>query len=265
MAARSVWKGSIKFSLVQIPCKLFNATESTKSIGFHQLHNECQGRINQQIYCPQCEKTVERSTLLKGYEYVPGQHVILTEAEIEEAEKAKSDTIDIVSFVDGKEIPPIYYSDSMFISPDKVGAELFVLFKSAMVTTSKVAVGKVTMRSKENLILIQPYEEILIGYVLYYQEQIRAASEIPGANLKADKFKLDPALLDMAVKLVESLSIPFNPADYKDEYKAMIMAAIERKINPLAAPAPVVEKPQPTNVVNLADLLANALALSKAA
>ena len=265
MAARSVWKGSIKFSLVQIPCKLFNATESKKTIGFHQIHNECQGRIQQQIYCPQCDKTVERSTLLKGYEWTKDQHVILTEQEIEEAEKAKSDTIDIVSFVDGKEIPPIYYSDSMFISPDKVGAELFVLFKSAMVTTSKVAVGKVTMRSKENLILIQPYEEILIGYVLYYQEQIRQASEIPGADLKADKFKPDPALLDMAVKLVESLSKPFNPADYKDEYKATIMAAIERKLNPLTAPPAPIPKAQPSNVLSIQDLLANALAMSKAA
>jgi DNA end-binding protein Ku len=269
MAARSVWKGSIKFSVIQIPSKFFNATESIKSVGLHQLCPDCQGRINQKIVCPTCldeanrPKEMERSRLLKGYELSDGKNIILTEEDIKAAEKEKSDTIDIITFINRDDIPPIYYSDSLYISPEKVGVDLFALFRTAMEETKTVAVGKVTMRNKENLILIAPHKQYMIGYILYYQEQIRSLEDVPGSDLLG-KASIDKNLLGMVTTLIDSLRKPFEPADYKDEYKAVIMAAIERKANPGAVEEIPAQAPKPTKAQSLAYLLQTAIVQAQA-
>jgi DNA end-binding protein Ku len=113
MAARSVWKGHIKFSLVSIPVKMFNATSSRKSIGFNQLHGVCKSRVKQELNCPTCNKTVTKEEIIRGYEWTKDNYIIITDDEIASAQKEKSDSIEIINFVERSEIPPVYYSDRL--------------------------------------------------------------------------------------------------------------------------------------------------------
>ncbi len=254
MAARSVWKGHIKFSLVSIPVKMFNATSSRKSIGFNQLHGACKSRVKQELNCPTCNKTVPKEEIIRGYEWTKDNYIIITDDEIASAQKEKSDSIEIVSFVERSEIPPVYYSDSYHLSPEKVGVDLFALLHKAMIETGKVGVGKIVMRSKENLVLIEPHEGILIAYSLYYQEELRGIEEIPERDAVMSK-TVDTATLEMAKQLIMNLSGKWDGSKYRDEYNEIIMNVIKRKADPLAQPVQEAPKPQPAKVVNIMDAL----------
>ena len=254
MAARSVWKGHIKFSLVSIPVKMFNATSSRKSIGFNQLHGVCKSRVKQELNCPTCNKTVPKEEIIRGYEWTKDNYIIITDDEIASAQKEKSDSIEIINFVERSEIPPVYYSDSYYLSPEKVGVDLFALLYKAMIDTGKAGVGKIVMRSKENLVLIEPHEGILIAYSLYYHEELRGIEEIPERDAVMSK-TVDPATLEMAKQLIVNLSGKWDASKYHDEYNEIIMGVIKRKADPLSQPVQEAPKPQPAKVVNIMDAL----------
>lgn len=263
MSARSIWKGHIKFSVVSIPVKMYNATSSRKSISFHQIHGVCNTRIKQQIYCPTCEKEVPKDEIVKGYEWTEGNHIIVSDDEIANAKREKTDTIEIINFVDPVEIPPVYYSDSHYLSPEKVGVDLFVLLHQALIDSHKVAVGKIVMRSKENLVLIAPHDGILIAYTLYYQEQLRTVDDLPEREAVTSR-KVDEASLNLAKQLIDNLSTPWDGAKYRDEYNEAILKVIERKANPLAQPEPEsTPKKEPAKVVNILAALQAAVDASK--
>lgn len=250
MAARSIWKGHIKFSVISIPVKMYNATSSRKSISFHQIHGVCNTRIKQQIYCPTCEKDVPRDELIKGYEWTEGNHIIITDDEIANAKREKTDTIEIINFVNASEIPPVFYADSHYLNPEKVGIDLFALLRKSLIESGKVAVGKIVMRSKENLVLIAPHDGVLIAYTLYYQEQLRGVEELPDREAVITR-DVDDASLTLAKQLIDNLSMPFDSSKYRDEYNEAILKVIERKANPLAQPEPELPKKEPAKVVNI--------------
>jgi DNA end-binding protein Ku len=250
MAARSIWKGHIKFSVISIPVKMYNATSSRKSIAFHQIHGVCNTRIKQELYCPTCDKEVQKDELVKGYEWTEGNYVIVNDDEIANAKREKTDTIEIINFVNPAEIPPVYYSDSYYLNPEKVGIDLFSLLRQALIDTGKVAVGKIVMRSKENLVLVAPHDGVLIAYTLYFQEQLRAVEELPEREAVTSR-KVDKASLTLAKQLIDNLSMPWDGSKYRDEYNEAVMKVIERKANPLAQPEPEAPKKEPAKVVNI--------------
>jgi DNA end-binding protein Ku len=250
MAARSIWKGHIKFSVISIPVKMYNATSSRKSVAFHQIHGVCNTRIKQQIFCPTCGKDVPKDELVKGYEWTEGNYIIVNDDEIANAKREKTDTIEIINFVNPSEIPPVYYSDSHYLNPEKVGVDLFTILHQALVDTGKVAVGKMVMRSKENLVLIAPHDGILTAYTLFFEEQLRNVDELPDRDAVISR-KADEASLTLAKQLIENLSMPWDGSKYKDEYNEAILKVIERKANPLAQPEPQVPKKEPAKVVNI--------------
>jgi DNA end-binding protein Ku len=250
MAARSIWKGHIKFSVISIPVKMYNATSERNKVAFHQIHGVCNTRIKQQIYCPTCAKDIPKDELVKGYEWTEGNHIIVSEDEIANAKREKTDTIEIINFVNASEIPPVYYSDSHYLNPEKVGVDLFALLRQALIDSGKVAVGKIVIRAKENLVLIAPHDGVLIAYTLYYQEQLRTVEELPDREAVLSR-QVDEASLGLAKQLIDNLSTPWDGSKFKDDYNDAILKVIERKANPLAQPeAPVVKK-EPAKVVNI--------------
>lgn len=258
MSARTVFKGAINASVLHIGIKLYPTTNSGNDIHFNQLCPDCKVKINQKIVCPSCEKTLARGDCLKGYP-IADQFVILTEEEIDKAHSEKTEAISVINFVGQEEVDPLYFDQSYFISPDKPSYELFQVFRQGLIETEKSALGKIVMRSKEHLLLIKPFEKILVAYQLHYEEDLRKLSEIPESDFPQKA--LDPEMLKLASQLITNLSGKFDPAQYKDEYRATVMEYVEAKANGITI-APTPQKAQ-AKVTNIMDALKNAVSATE--
>ncbi len=226
---RPIWKGYIKLSLVTIPVKLYNTIGKRRSIAFHLFHRDCKNRIKEQKVCPVCNREVTNEEIIRGYEYAKDTYVIVTDQDLEKAQKESSEAIEIVKLVDDRQISPVYYSDSHYIVPDgKIGTEAFALFYRALAETKKTALSRVVMRNREHLLAIKPYNGTLVGYTLYYPEQIQPVEKVEEAeNVK--KIQIDPNNLAMAKTLIENMSGDFIPSEYTDQYTQVLMDLIKAK------------------------------------
>src|SRR5215470_6296781 len=177
MPARSVGSGTVSFGLVSIPIKLYVATHS-EAPSFNLLHQPCGSRIRQQIYCPRCERTVERSELVKGYEVAKDQYVTFTDDELKALEAAASPSIDIQEFVPLAAVDPVYFETSQYLGPDKGGEKAYHLLADAMRETGVVAIAQHVSRGKERLVLIRPRETGLVLHALYYADEVRSFEDI---------------------------------------------------------------------------------------
>ena len=222
--ATAVWTGTVTFGLVSIPVKLFTATTS-HNISFNLLHEECKNRINLQNYCPVDERVVERSELVKGYEYEKGKYLVIDEEELESIKPPSSQVMDIVQFIDLKEIDPIYYDKSYYLGPNKGSEKTFALLTRAMKTTNKAAIGKISMRSHEYLALIRPGMEGLVVQFMLYADEVREN------EFKVPKdIELKPKEVQLATQLVENLSEPLKLEKFDDEYINRVEQLIESKL-----------------------------------
>ncbi|GGK14103.1 non-homologous end joining protein Ku [Caldalkalibacillus thermarum] len=221
----TIWKGSISFGLVHIPIKLFAATES-KQIHLRQLHQECHTPIKYDKVCPVCEEKVDQDEIVKGYEYDKGHFVVLDDDELEAIAAAKSKTIDIIDFIQLKEIDPIYFNRSYFLGPTENGEKAYTLLKRAMEETEKVAMAKFILRAKEQLAAIRVYQKALLIETLHYPDEIRPVDHVPGLV----DLDLEEKELKMAKQLIEQLTTDFEPEKYTDEYRAKLKDMIENKI-----------------------------------
>jgi DNA end-binding protein Ku len=226
---KPIWKGYLKFSLVMIPIKMYNAVSKRRPVPFHLLHGECKTRIKQQNVCPTCDKTLTDEETIRGYEYGKDMYVIVTDEDIEKVRKESTEAIEIGKFIDQNQIQPIYYSDSHYLLPDgKVGVDAFALLHRAMLDTKKAALGKVVIRNRENLLSIQPCDGALIAYTLHYPEEVQSVEKIPEEE-KVDKVEVDSGSLAMAKTLVQNMSGRFVPEEYRDEYAEALMKIIKAK------------------------------------
>lgn len=244
MAARAIASGTISFGLVSIPIRLYTAT-SPQSVSFNQLHAECGTRIKQQIYCPTCDKTLERNEIVKGYEYAKGQFVRFEEDELKKLEAEKSNAVDILEFVPLESVDHIYVDRSYYLGPDKGGDKAYQLLSRAMQDTGKIAVGQLVTRGKEQLVLIRPYKDGLILHYVYYADEVRAFEDVPTG--KDAQFR--EGEMELAERLIDQLATTrFEPAKYKDEYRDRVMHAVEQKVAgqevtvaPEAPPAQIID------------------------
>ncbi|HSE40123.1 MAG TPA: Ku protein, partial [Acidobacteriota bacterium] len=210
--ATAVWTGTVTFGLVSIPVKLFTATTS-HNISFNLLHRECKNRINLQNYCPVDERVVERSELVKGYEYEKGKYVIIDDEELEQIRPPSSQVMDIVQFIDLKEVDPIYYEKSYYLGPNKGSEKTFALLTRAMENTNRAAIGKITMRNHEYLALIRPGMEGLVVQFMLFADEVRENEfKVP------EDVELRPKELQLATQLVENLSEPLKIEKFEDDY-----------------------------------------------
>ncbi|USG67725.1 Ku protein [Brevibacillus ruminantium] len=222
----TVWKGSISFGLVNIPVRMFTATEE-RDVRFRQLHKECHTPIRYAKMCPHCEKEVNAEDIVRGFEYEKGNYVIITDEDLEAITPETRRAIEIVDFVDLSEIDPIYFDKSYFLSPQETGDKAYTLLREAMKETGKIAVAKVTMRNKESLAVIRLYQHCIMMETIYYPDEVRPVSQVP-ALPEAD-ITLAENERKMAAELINNLTTTFDPVKYKDEYRSDLQAMIEKK------------------------------------
>jgi DNA end-binding protein Ku len=223
---RSIWSGAISFGLVNVPVKLYSAV-SKKTVRFHQLHEKDGVRIQQKRVCPADGEEVPYEHVVKGYEISPDEYVVVTQDELEAIEPTKTKTIDIEDFVDLDEIDPLFYDHPYYLLPDKSAAKPYRLLHQAMVEANKVAIARVVIRSKEQLVAIRPVEGVLAMSTMNFADEIvpTDAFDEPTAE-DADTTKRE---VDMARQLVESLSGDWQPDKYEDTYRERVLELIEQK------------------------------------
>ena len=213
MAARAISSGTISFGLVSIPIKLYTAA-SGEQVRFNQLHKKCGGRLKQQMICPVCETTVERTDTVKGYEYSKGQYVQFTEEELKTLEAEKTDTLDILEFVPSSTVDFIYIEKTWYLGPDKGGGKAYRLLSEAMERTNKIAVGRHWTRGKEQLVLVRPYRKGLVLHHVFYANEVRAFDDVDTGGEQTFK----PGEPELADRLIEQLTTDrFVPGQYKEE------------------------------------------------
>jgi DNA end-binding protein Ku len=254
MPPHSIGSGTLSFGLVSIPVKMFTAASSA-GVSFNQLHEKCGGRIKQQLHCPACNEVVDRSALVKGYEFAKDQYVRFTDEELKQLEAEASPTIDIAEFVPLDQVDPIYFEKSYYLGPDKGGDKAYRLLCDAMEQAGTVALAKYVMRGKESLVLIRASQHGLMLHAMYFADEIRDFGEID----KGKDATIRPNELALAQKLIQELSNPeFKPDQYHDEYRGRVLAVVESKVEgkEITAGAPQVAR---TQVIDLMEALKQSL------
>ncbi len=254
MPPHSIGSGNISFGLVSIPIKMFSSA-SPGGVSFNQLHQKCGGRIRQQQICPTCNEVVERSALVKGYEFAKDQYVQFTEEELKGLEGEASKMIDIAEFVPLAQVDPIYFEKTYYLGPDKGGEKAYRLLADAMKGSGLVALAKFVMRGKENLVLIRPAREGLMLHTMYFADEIRDFGEVD----KGEDAKLKPGEMDLAQRLVRELSSEsFTPEKYADEYRTRVLEVVEAKVEGKEVTS-LAPQAQRTQVIDLMDALKQSL------
>ncbi len=254
MPPHSIGSGNISFGLVSIPIKMFSSS-SSGGVSFNQIHQKCGGRVRQQLICPTCNEVVERSTLVKGYEFAKDQYVQFTEEELKALEGEASRMIDIAEFVPLDQVDPIYFEKTYYLGPDKGGEKAYRLLADAMKEAGRVALAKFVMRGKENLVLIRPSQKGLMLHTMYFADEIRDFGEVD----KGEDAKLKPGEIELAQRLVKELtSEKFTPEKYADEYQGRVLEAVEAKVEGKEVTS-LAPQAQRTQVIDLMDALKQSL------
>jgi DNA end-binding protein Ku len=233
---------------------MFTAASSGR-VAFNQIHQKCGGRIKQQLICPTCNEVVERSALVKGYEFAKDQYVQFTDEELKGLEGEASQMIDIAEFVPLAQVDPIYFENTYYLGPDKGGEKAYRLLADAMKSSGRVALAKFVMRGKENIVLIRPAHKGLMLHTMYFADEIRDFGEID----KGEDAKLKPGEMDLAERLVKELSTDaFKPEKYDDDYRKRVLEAVESKVEGKEVTS-LAPQAQRTQVIDLMDALKQSL------
>ena len=260
MAPRASWKGHLRLSLVSCAVKMFPATSTSERISFNQLHKDTHNRINMKPVDPELG-LVERSDLVRGYEYEDKQYIIIDDSDLEAVKIESNHTLNIEAFVDEDEVDVIYQDAPYFLAPDGAMAEeTFVVLREAMRKSGKVAIARLVLSSRERVVTIGARENGMFITTLRNPNEVRGTAEyfgnIPVGNPDAE-------MLDLAGKLIEQKVTKFDPKAYEDRYEIALMAMIKEKLKghkPIIAAAP-----ERGNVINLMDALKASLGEAKPA
>ena len=256
---RSIWSGAISFGLVNVPVKLFSAV-SRKNVRFHQLHDKDGVRIQQKRVCPADGEEVAYENIVKGYEIAPDKYVVIEPEELEALDPKKTRAIEIQEFVDLEEIDPIYFDHPYYLAPDKGAAKPYRLLLQAMQDTNKVAIARVVIRQKENLVAIRATGNVMTMATMVFHDEVVPADtldEIPDD----DEATVSDREVEMAQQLIGSLTAAFEPEKYHDEYRERVLELIEAK----AAGEELVVQPEeePQKVPDLMAALEQSLAAAQ--
>jgi DNA end-binding protein Ku len=254
MPARPTWKGYLKISLVNIPVKVFPATDTGATLSFNQLHAECQTRIQQKRWCPNCQREVPNTDIVKGYEFEKGRYVIVEEEDIEKVRVESTGVINLEKFTDDTSIDPIYLERPYYLAPDgAVARDAFAVIREGM--KGKAGIGKVAMYGREYLVKVQPREQGLIMYTLRHANEIRSMNaidelaEMPG-TVKPEEVKL-------ARQVIGTFEGDVDFESYRDDYQVGLREIIDAKIEGREIVTQEVEAPP--KVVNLMEALRKSL------
>jgi DNA end-binding protein Ku len=254
MAARPTWKGFLKVSLVNIPIKVFPASESSATLSFNQLHSDCRTRIQQKRWCPQCDREVATSEIVKGYEFEKGRWVVLSDEDFAKVRPESTRVIDLVQFTDEGAIDPLYIDRAYYLAPDgKMATESFAVMREGM--RGKAGVGKLALYGREYLVAVRPRDRGLVMYTLHQASEVRSMDQIDElqavpASVKAEQVKL-------AQQVVATFEGELDLTEYHDEYREGLRRIIDAKVAGEEVVAPE-EKAVP-KVVDLMEALKRSL------
>jgi DNA end-binding protein Ku len=254
MAARPTWKGFLKISLVNIPVRVFPATDSAATISFNQLHAECQTRIQQKRWCPKCEREIPISEVAKGFEFEKGRYVVMDDEDMAKVRPESTRVIDLVQFTDSAAIDPIYFERPYYLAPDgQMAFESFAVIREGM--KGKAGIGKLALYGREYLVAVQPKDKGLMMYTMRRSNEIRSMGAID--ELEGVPAKVKPEEIKLAKQVISNFEGELDLADYKDAYQEELQRIIDAKI--AGEEVVATEEQAPPKVVNLMDALRQSL------
>ncbi|MBI2834321.1 MAG: Ku protein [Acidobacteria bacterium] len=254
MAARATWKGFIKISLVNIPVRVFPATDSAATISFNQLHAECRTRIQQKRWCPHCKREVPLSDIVKGYEFEKGRYVVIEEDDIAKVRPESTRVINLVQFTDDTAIDPLYVERPYYLAPDgQMAADAFSVIREGM--KGKAGIGKLALYGREYLVAVLPRGRGLIMFTLRHAREIRSMEQID--ELETVSTKVKPEEIRLAKQVIDTFEGELDLSEYKDAYQEELRQLIDAKV----AGEEFVAAPEeaPPKVVNLMEALRKSL------
>ncbi len=258
LTMKALWKGNISFALINIPVKLYGASHK-RDLSFHLLHRKCSTPLHYERYCPTCKSDVTWEDTVHGYGYEKDKFVVVTDDEIEHIPIKTSKSIDILRFIDSKEIESIYYDKAYYLEPVEGGERAYVLLRETMKDTGKVALAKITFKNREHVAVIRVYRDTLLLQSLLYTEDIVRPETL---NIPK-KMALDDKELALAAELVRHFLGKFNIDSYHDEFRDSLMELIKAKI--AGREIKIAPKKEVEKVVSLMDALKKSLGKKKKA
>ena len=225
---RAMWKGHIRFSLVTIPVRIYNAIETAETISFNQLHKDCNGNIGYTKKCKKCEEEVKNEDIVKGYKYEPDAYVVIDPEDLNKLKLQSTRIIEIEGFVDQSEVHPTLFESPYFAGPDgEVASKAYALLCETLKRSGKLGIGRVVLRDRESIMLLAPHDEGgLMLYKLRYPQEVRSIKDVP----QLDALDADEAQLKLAQTLVDSMTKSFSEIEMKDNYKDAVRDLINQKI-----------------------------------
>jgi DNA end-binding protein Ku len=224
---RSIWKGHIRFSLVTIPIRIYNAVDTEETIRFNQLHKEDNGAVGYDKKCKKCGKVLGTEEIVKGYQFEPEQYVIISPEDLEKIKLKSTKVIEIEGFIDASEVHPTLYESPYFAGPDgPVAAKTYSLLSQALQASGKIGIGKVVLRDREEVVLIAPMDGGMVLYKLRNPQELRKIADVP----QLEKVDVNKEELKLSISLVESMATNLEEVDLKDRYRDALREVIDAKI-----------------------------------
>jgi len=254
MAARPTWKGYLKISLVNIPIRVFPATDSAATVSFNQLHGECQSRIQQKKWCPKCSRELTAREIVKGYEFEKGHFVVMNDDDIAKVRPESTRVINLMQFADAASLDPIYYEKPYYLAPDgDIAGEAFAVMRDGM--AGKAGIGKLAIHGREYLVAVQPRDRGFVMYTLRQAAEVRSMNAID--ELERVPSKIKPQEAQLAKQVIDTFHGELDLSNYRDDYQAELRRVIDAKIAGKEFVAPVEETP--AKVVDLMEALRRSL------
>jgi DNA end-binding protein Ku len=222
--ASTVWKGHLTFGLLSLPVKLYSAARS-EAVSFNQLHKEDHSRVKQVLYCQVEDKPIQRSEIVKGYEYEKDKYVVIDDEEIKKVAPRTAKTMEVLEFVKSSEVDPIFFDASYYLAPDEAGEKPYALLFESLRQSGCVGVAKIAMHNREHIVILRPGPRGILLHTMYYEDEIRQVEEF-----RTDTSKVQDKELALAKMLIESLLAPFEPGKYKDNYRENLLQMIKAKV-----------------------------------
>src|SRR5881628_2434043 len=244
--AASVWSGYLTFGLISMPVRLFSGARSS-GISFHMLHRDDLTRIKQQLYCPSDNRVVERSEIVKGYEFRKDEYVVVEPEEIKKIEPKTAKTIEILEFVKESDVDPVYFESSYYMVPEEAGRRPYALLTKALEESEYVAIAKLTMHNREYTVFLRPHEGGMMLHTMYYEEEVRKVE-----GFGAPDVELKDAEVKVAHQLIEALAAEWEPEKYKDDFQENLKNLIQTKLEG----GTIAEVEKPKKLAPVVDLMA---------
>lgn len=251
--AASVWSGYLTFGLISMPVRLFSGARSS-GISFNMLHRPDLQRVKQQYYCPAENRVVERSEIVKGYEYRKDEYVVIEPEEIKKIEPKTAKTMEILEFVKSSDVDPVFFESSYYMMPEEAGRRPYALLTKALEESEYVAIAKLTMHNREYTVFVRPHLGGLMLHTMYYADEVRKVEEFGAPDVE-----LKDAEVKVAHQLIEALAADWDPEKYSDSFQDNLKKLIETKLE--GGEVAEVEKPKKlAPVVDLMSALKQSLA-----